>query len=262
MEIIAFGCAVAIGLIMGLTGAGGAILSVPVMVYLMGIDPLTATAYSLFIIGATSVVGTAINLKKGMVDGRTALRFAVPSLVGVWLSRNVLLPAIPDVINIGFSVLKGPMIMVFFSVMMIWAAYSLLANSTPATPKSTSRVVLIVQLFVAGIMVGLVGAGGGFLFVPMLVMVAAMPIKRAAATSLLIIAVNSAIGFGSEISRLVIDWRFLLTFSCLAITGIFFGIALNRYINESALKKGFGWFVLAMAAIILFNELNLISNFT
>ncbi len=256
MEIFAYCSALAIGLIMGLSGAGGAILTVPVLVYLAGVEPVAATAYSLFIVGITSLFGTLQNLRKETVMFKTGFLYALPSVAGVFLSRRVLLPMLPDTIFTigGFSLSKGALLMVIFSALMFLAALSLLRKNPPADGKARNRALLALQIFLAGMVVGLVGAGGGFLFVPMLIFIAGMEMKNAAATSLMIIALNSAVGFASSAATVRFDWMFLGIFSTVAIIGILAGIALAHRVDDRRLKRGFGWFVLAMSIVIFATE--------
>ena len=264
IEIIGYIFAVIIGLILGLMGGGGSIITVPVLVYIMGISPVTATAYSLFIVGTTSAFGTIQNLKNKLVDIKTSLMFAFPSLVGVFLSRKFIIPAIPNtIISIGtFKVEKGMFLMVLFAIIMLFAAKSMLKSRKPeneaiAKVEATSGEIVFTmfQVFLIGIVVGLIGAGGGFLFIPMLIFITKLPMKTAVATSLFIIAINSLIGFIGDIGVTIIDWRFLLLFSLFSVIGIFIGIYLTKYINDKQLKKGFGYFVLLMSAVIFVKEL-------
>ena len=257
MEILAYACALAIGLIMGLSGAGGAILTVPVLVYLTGIEPVTATAYSLFIVGMTSIFGTVQNLRKGTVMLRTGLLYAIPSVTGVLIARRLVLPALPETIftTSTFTLTKGSLLMIIFSMLMLIAALSLLRTQKQHGPiADRNKVWLALQIFLAGLVVGLVGAGGGFLFVPMLIFVARMPMKNAAATSLMIIALNSMVGFAGSGLIKDCDWPFLLIFSTIAIGGILAGIKLGHRVNDRSLKRGFGWFVLVMSLVIFTTE--------
>ena len=264
IETVGYIFAVIIGLILGLMGGGGSIITVPVLVYIMGISPVTATAYSLFIVGTTSAFGTIQNLKNKLVDIKTSLMFAVPSLIGVFLSRKFIIPAIPDpLFSIGsYDVHKGMFLMVLFAIIMLFAAKSMLQTRqkedlSVAKAEATSSEIIwsMFQVFIIGIVVGLIGAGGGFLFIPMLIFVSKVPMKAAVATSLLIIAINSLIGFIGDIGTTIIDWGFLLKFSFFSIIGIFLGIYLNKFINEKQLKKGFGFFVLIMSVVIFIKEL-------
>ena len=267
IEIIGYACAVLIGLILGLMGGGGSIITVPVLVYILALNPITATAYSLFIVGTTSAFGTIQNLKNKLVDIKTSLMFALPSLVGVYLSRKYIIPAIPEtLLTIGtFELHKGMFLMVLFAVVMLLAAKSMLQTRKEKEETTKEQLAIIptkaevafslFQVFMIGILVGLIGAGGGFLFIPMLVFITKLPMKTAVATSLFIIAINSLIGFIGDIGSTEIDWPFLLKFSSFSIIGIFLGIYLNKYINEVQLKKGFGYFVLIMSLVIFVKEL-------
>ena len=250
--------ALAIGLVLGLTGGGGSILTVPVLVYLIGIHPVTATAYSLFIVGTTSAFGTVQNYRKGFVEVKTGLKFALPSLTAIYLTRKFIVPNIPEVLfSIGkISITKNLFIMLLFAIVMLMAALSMIRNKKSEKSDVTPNPVLTVtQIFMVGVIIGLVGAGGGFLIIPALVYLAKLPMKKAVGTSIFIIAINSLIGFTGDIGNIDIDWRLLFIFSFISILGIFAGIYLNKFINEKNLKKGFGWFVLTMSIVILAKEL-------
>lgn len=254
--------AVLIGIVLGLIGGGGSILTVPVFVYLLYLNPVTATAYSLFVVGITALVGTIQNLRKGLVDIRTALVFAAPALVAVYATRRYLIPFIPEnlfTIN-DFMVTKDIGIMVFFALIMLLASISMIQGKGENSDSEKTKVVYNYPLIIlegsgVGLLTGLVGAGGGFLIIPALVLLAKLPMKEAVATSLFIIAIKSIIGFIGDVENLKIDWSFLLIFSALSIGGIFIGIWLNRFIAGEKLKKYFGWFVLLMGIYILFKEL-------
>jgi len=257
MELLGYFGALCIGLILGLTGGGGSILTVPILVYIMLINPITAAAYSLFIVGTTSAFGAVQNSRKNLVDFKNGFLFAVPSFIAVYLTRRYLVKLIPDVIiENPFFISKSDFLMVFFAVIMIFAAISMLKKKKTENieSKESSITVLIIQTFIIGIIIGLVGAGGGFLIIPSLVLFAKLPIKKAVGTSLFIIAMNSLIGFIGDVQNIAIDWIFLLTFTSISIVGIFIGIYLNKYVNEVQLKKGFAYFVLLMAVFILFKE--------
>jgi uncharacterized membrane protein YfcA len=252
--------ALLIGLVLGLTGGGGSILTVPILVYLMHLNPVTATAYSLFIVGTTSAFGTIQNFRKGVVEVKTAFLFALPSLVSVFVTRKFIVPAIPDVLlqTASFTLTKEIFLMVFFAAIMLLASFSMIrkpAENTNPDPTKPSLLPMLLQLAVVGVFIGLVGAGGGFLIIPALVFMAKLPMRKAIGTSLLIITLNSLIGFTGDIGHTPIDWPFLLRFTSIAIAGIFTGIFLSKFVDENGLKKGFGWFVLVMAVFIFAKEL-------
>lgn len=265
MEIIAlvgYAAAIIIGVSLGLIGGGGSILTVPVLVYILGIDPVLATAYSLFVVGSTSLVGSFTYMRKQLVNYKTALVFAVPSFIAVFLTRKFVVPSLPDpLFAMGeMQVTKSIGIMVFFAIIMLAASYSMIKGSGKKDSEEENEVkfnipLIAVEGVVVGLITGLVGAGGGFLIIPALVLLAKLPMKMAVGTSLLIIAAKSLIGFLGDVSNQVIDWNMLLIFTGLSIVGIFIGSSLSKKINEKALKKGFGWFVLIMGVYIIFKEL-------
>jgi uncharacterized membrane protein YfcA len=258
MELLGYFGALCIGLILGLTGGGGSILTVPILVYVMLIDPMIATAYSLFIVGTTSAFGAIQNYQKGFVDLKNGFLFAIPSFIAVYLTRRILVPLIPDtILEQPFLLTKSTFLMVFFAVIMVLAAISMLKKKKEVveTVGNIAISTLLFQTFTIGIIIGLVGAGGGFLIIPSLVLFAKLPMKKAVGTSLFIIALNSLIGFLGDVQNILIDWKFLCSFSAVSIVGIFIGIYLNKFINETQLKKGFAYFVLLMATFILVKEI-------
>lgn len=262
IEIFGYIGALLIGLILGLTGGGGSVLTVPILVYILMINPVTATAYSLFIVGTTSVFGATQNYLKGYVDIKIGFLFAIPSFTAVYLTRKLIVPIIPETIieTTNFVLSKSTFLMAFFAIIMLFAAFSMLKKKKELVVSDTKSSILslIIQNFIIGIIIGLVGAGGGFLIIPSLVLFAKMTMKKAVGTSLFIIAMNSLIGFLGDVQNLTIDWLFLIKFTSLSIIGIFIGIYLNKFINEKQLKKGFGYFVLVMACFILLKEFYLV----
>lgn len=261
LEIIGYAASIMIGLSLGLIGGGGSILTVPVLVYLLGVSPVLATAYSLFVVGTTSLVGSFSFMKRKLVDYRTALVFAVPSFLSVFLTRKYLVPAIPDLLfTLGsFEVTKSIAIMVFFALVMIAASISMIISKRKeeeATGEIKYNYPLIgVEGALVGVLTGIVGAGGGFLIIPALVILARLPMKMAVGTSLLIIAAKSLVGFLGDISNQSINWGFMLIFTALSVGGIFIGSYLSTKTNSDHLKKGFGWFVLLMGFYIILKEL-------
>ena len=262
LEILGYFGGLLIGVVLGLIGGGGSILTVPVLVYLMAINPVTATAYSLFVVGTSSLVGALRNLPKKLIDFRTAIVFAIPAFIAVYLTRRFLVPAIPEEIFslAGFTLTKGIAIMIFFAVIMIVASIYMIREKDNGRNKEVKKVtynypLIIIEGIVVGLLTGIVGAGGGFLIIPALVLLAKLPMKKAVATSLLIIAIKSLIGFIGDVQNMKIDWMFLLIFTGLSIVGIWLGVYLNNFINGKKLKKGFGWFVLLMGVYIIWSEI-------
>ena len=260
LEVLGYFGALLIGIILGITGGGGSILTVPTLVYILNYNPIIATAYSLFIVGTTSGIGTIQNFKKGLVVPKKAFQFAVPSLIGVYLTRKFIVPSIPDVVFYfgSLKLSKDTFLMILFAVVMFIAAYSMLKNNkkNELIERTTKTItVVIIQLFFVGVLIGLIGAGGGFLIIPALLNFAQLSMKKAIGTSLLIIAINSLIGFIGDVQNTIIDWTFLLIFTTISVAGIFIGLYIQKFINEKMLKKLFGVFVLIMAIFILYKEL-------
>lgn len=259
--ILGYFGALIIGVVLGLIGGGGSILTVPILVYLLFINPVTATAYSLFVVGVSSLVGAIKNIKKGLVDFKTAIVFAIPAFITVYATRKFLVPAIPDELFTigGFLVTKNIAIMLFFALVMLVASISMIKNNSKGSDEETviqyNYPLIVIEGIVVGVLTGIVGAGGGFLIIPALVLLAKLPMKKAVATSLLIIAIKSLIGFIGDVENLDIDWVFLLSFTAISVIGIFLGMYLSNFIEGKKLKKGFGWFVLLMGIYIVFKEL-------
>jgi uncharacterized membrane protein YfcA len=255
--ILGFLAATLIGISLGLIGGGGSIITVPVLVYLMDINPVTATAYSLFVVGTASLVGTAKYFQKGLVNVKTAMIFGIQAIGTVYVMRKLIVPNIPDeLFDIGgFSVTKDIAIMVFFAIAMIAASISMIrGRKDPGAtnePQEFNYPLILVFGLLVGSFTGLVGAGGGFLIIPALIVLAKLPMKQAVGTSLLIISSNSLIGFLGDVSSREIDWNFLLLFTAIAVVGIFIGSALSNKIEGAKLKPAFGWFVLIMGVFIL-----------
>ena len=262
LEILGYFGALLIGVVLGLIGVGGSILTVPVLVYLMAINPVTATAYSLFVVGSSALVGAIRNIPKKLIDFRTGVVFAIPAFISVYLTRKFLVPAIPEEIFTisGFVITKNIGIMLFFAIIMVIASISMIREKENGRNIEEEKVsynypLIIIEGLVVGLLTGIVGAGGGFLIIPALVILAKLPMKKAVATSLLIIAFKSLIGFIGDVQNMDIDWTFLLIFTGLSIGGIWLGVYLNNFINGKKLKKAFGWFVLLMGVYIILSEL-------
>lgn len=261
-DILGYIGALIVGLVLGLIGGGGSILTVPLLVYLLGYNPIIATAYSLFVVGTTSLVGTLQKHKKGLVDFKTGLAFSFPSFVAVYLSRRYLVPNIPDsLFSIeSIEITKEMSIMIFFSIIMLISSVSMIKNkkkSDDTTKNSQPYYKTFIQGIIIGTITGIIGAGGGFLYVPALVLWANIPMKKAVGTSLIIVTINSLIGFTGDMQTLVIDWFFLLSFTITSIIGILLGVYLSKFISGKKLKKSFGIFTLIMAIYIVYRETSL-----
>jgi uncharacterized membrane protein YfcA len=241
-----------VGISLGLIGGGGSILTVPILVYAMGVNPLLATSYSLFIVGTTSMAGAANNYRHGFVDVKTALLFGISSISTVFITRKIILPAIPEVLfsNQQLHLTQSMAIMILFAVLMLSASIAMIKNDATDTQLikvSATQPLQLMKLLLFGIAVGLttglLGAGGGFLLIPALVLLLKMPMKKAVGTSLLIMG------------HFNIDWYFLIVITLIAVAGIFLGGILAKRIDGIKLKKVFGWFVLMMGIYILLKEI-------
>lgn len=250
-----------IGLSLGLIGGGGSILTVPVLIYLFNVDPLQATAYSLFIVGATSAIGAFPKYKEGQVNLKTALIFGAPSIIAVYATRKWVVPAIPTQIGQWgeFVLTKNVLLMLLFALLMGAASFSMISTQKSLgvvenKSQSFNYPLILLEGAVVGLLTGLVGAGGGFLIIPALVILTGLPMKQAVGTSLLIIAAKSLIGFTGDVTEQAIDWVLLGFVTAMAIVGIMVGNQLSKKIDGNKLKKGFGWFVLVMGIYILVKE--------
>lgn len=261
MDLAGYSASVFIGIALGLIGGGGSILTVPVLVYLFSVDTVLATAYSLFVVGTTSAVGSFSYLKKGLIDPKAAIVFGIPSIVAVFFTSSYLVPSIPEQIisTESFAISKNLLFMLLFAVLMLFASFSMIrkdhtgAKGLSHTQGSGDLFMIMSGVF-TGIVTGLVGAGGGFLIIPALVNFLKIPIKRAIGTSLVIIAVNSLTGFLFSMHHVEVHWSFLLTVATIAIIGILIGSYLSTKINGTKLKPVFGWFVLLMGIYIIIKE--------
>ncbi len=259
MEIIGFILGILIGVSLGLIGSGGSILTIPVLVYLMHITPSIATAYSLFIVGISALAGSIKGAKQKLLSYRIALYFGLPSIISIFIMRKYIVPILPNIFfTIGDTVFtKDLVIMVVFAVLMISSSISMIRKNpfgtNEETQLATSKIILLG--IIIGLLTGFVGVGGGFLIIPTLIYEAKLPMKKAVATSLVIIAFNSLIGFAGSINSVVIDWVFLLSFTAFAVIGIFTGMYLSQKISSEKLKPIFGWFILLTGLYILIKEI-------
>ncbi|MFY7666887.1 sulfite exporter TauE/SafE family protein [Flavobacterium sp.] len=261
MELLGYIAAIFIGISLSVIGGGGSILTVPVLLYLFAVDAVTATAYSLFIVGVSSSVGSLAYFKNKLVDVKTAVVFGIPSIIAVFATRAYLVPAIPEqLFTLGsFVFTKSISLVLLFALLMIAASHSMITKSVLKTendeaPQKFNHPLILVEGTLVGILTGLVGAGGGFLIIPALVLLSKLPMKKAVGTSLVIIAAKSLVGFWGESSETLIDWSLLLHISAFAVLGIFIGIPISKKIDGNKLKPAFGWFVLLMGMYIIFKE--------
>lgn len=258
MEIVGYVLSVCIGIILGLLGGGGSILAIPILVYFFKVDAVTASAYSLFIVGVTSFVGAIPKYKEHLVSVRAGLLFGVPSILSIFFTRKWLIPAIPDIaLTLGeFELTKRILLLGLFAVLMIAAAVTMITRKNETdVPVEPNALLAAIEGMLIGFLTGLVGAGGGFLIIPALVLLTGLPFKTAVGTSLFVIAVNALSGFAGDLMNYNMNWPFLISITALATFGIFVGNRLTHAVEGSRLRKGFGWFVLLVGLWILFKEI-------
>ena len=258
MEIAGYIASLFIGVALGLIGGGGSILTVPVLVYLFSVIPTLAISYSLFIVGFTSLLGAYNSYRKGLVNFKTVLLFGSSSITTVFIARKFIIPNLPDVFfRLGsFEVTHSLFVMVVFAILMLVASVSMIRNRKTVTDVQAKEkpLELVIYGVLIGCVTGFLGAGGGFLLIPALVILMKLPMKEAIGTSLLIIALNSLIGFLGDLGQHPIDWKFIMIVTAIAVSGIYIGGYFNQKVNSDKLKKGFGWFVLVMGIYIIIKE--------
>jgi len=251
-----------VGITLGLIGSGGSILSLPIFVYLFGLNPIVATAYSLFTVGLTSLIGSIKNIKLRLIHVNTVIYFSTSAAFSVYITRKYIIGLIPDqIISIGdLTITKEKFLMLFFSILIFFAAIAMIRNRKDKNGSQRrelkyDKLLILIEGSVVGFITGLVGAGGGFIIIPVLVLFSKLNMKSAIATSLVIIAIKSLIGFIGDIENHDIDWSFLVKFSSISVAGIYIGQAIGMKIDGTRLKKGFGYFILIIATSILIKEI-------
>lgn len=249
------------GFSLGLVGGGGALLTVPILIYGFHLTMIQGTGYSLFVVGVTSLLGSILAIRKGLVDLPAAWAFAAPSVVGVYLSRTFILHKLPDILGrIGpYNISRDGFMMGAFGLVMVGAAFATLRTSQPSPSVNRNgipRIVLLLLGLLVGSLTGLFGAGGGFLIVPALLLGAQLPVGRAVGTSLVIIAINSWFGFLSDYHHLSDwDWPFVILFTALSTCGVLLGQGLNGKLSGPGLKIAFGWITFTLGLLIFLREL-------
>lgn len=259
MEIIGYFASILIGVSLGLIGGGGSILTVPVLVYLFGVEAGQATVYSLFIVGTTSIAGSLSYFKDRLINLKTVFVFGIPSIFSVFLTRMFIIPAIPQYLfHIGgITITKDILLLLLFAVLMIVASYNMIKSKLPEDKdqgQAMNYPIVILEGFFVGMLTGLVGAGGGFLIIPALIHFLKLPMKSAIGTSLVIISINSLSGFVFSLSTIAIDWKLIFSITAIAVIGILVGSSVSHKIDGKKLKSAFGWFVLAMGIYIIIKE--------
>lgn len=252
--------ALGVGALLALVGGGGAILTLPIFVYLFKLPAWEATTYSLFVVGCTAGIGAIKQARAKMIDYGAAFRFVLPAVVAIHLIRALIVPRIPSEFKLPFlgSLTKDLLVMSVLALAMLLSAYSMLRKA-PEIPNAAPELAASEKLaksasrgFAVGLFTGFVGAGGGFLFVPALSLIERLPLKRAVATSLFVVSINSLLGFtGDVVHGATIDWRLLLEFSGMAALGMLGGTTLTRTLAERQVRLAFGSTLVAMAVLII-----------
>ena len=257
LEIIGLFLAVLIGISLGLMGGGGSILTVPLLVYFFHVNPFLASTYSLLIVGFSSLLGAIPYIKNNEYHIPAIVQMGIPSVIVVYITKYFLVPLIPEKVFISgnLGVNSDQLLLVFFSLLLIVAAFAMIRKTEIKPHKKVSVIKLISQGILIGFLTGLVGVGGGFLIIPVLVFVCEIPMKKAVGSSLIIIVLNTIIGLVAVNDFASFDQLLLVKISVLSILGIVIGTLLSKRIEGSKLKKGFGWFILVMGLTILFKEI-------
>lgn len=257
MEWIGYVACAFIGISLGLIGAGGSILTVPVLVFLFGMPPMLTTSYSLFIVGVTSLMASLTKFKQGDVSVAPAIAFGTTSMMVVSLLRHFVVPLIPESLgNIGSVPMSYSLLsMVLFAILMMVSAAFMINSRRPGCATDNESVarwwMTIPYAILVGIVTGFLGAGGGFIVIPVMTLFLGMDIKKAVGTSLAVIAMNSLCGFANDLGRVAIDWPFLLLITAIAVLGSITGLRVASNIDSKRLKSGFGWFVLVLGVLIM-----------
>jgi hypothetical protein len=242
------GLAVFVGISLGLLGGGGSILTVPLLAYVAGLDPKQAIATSLLVVGGTSAVGAVTHARAGRVRWKVAAVFGAAAMVGAYTGGRLA------------RFVPGNILLIAFSMIMIFAAMAMLRGRKDLGDESAGRLPvakIVLQGATVGLISGLVGAGGGFLLVPALALLGGLPMPAAVGTSLVVISMQSFAGFAGHLSGESIDWKLAGMVTAAAVIGSVIGGRLTDYVEPTTLRKAFGWFVLAMAALVLAEEANI-----
>ncbi len=260
MEYLGYCAAILMGISLGLIGGGGSILTVPILVYLFSQNPLIATTGSLFVVGSTAFFGAVISAGKKLIDFKTGILFSIPSFVGVFVARHFILPSLPEIIysDYGVTLTKSLLVMGSFAILMVFSSRAMIRSSRAVAVDSQQKSTLFsigLNGFFVGITTGFVGAGGGFLIIPALVILLNLPMKTAVGTSLAIITANSLFGFVISMNAHPLDWPVLVKVAAIGAIGMFVGQVFSSKVNEKILKKGFGYFVLLIGSVVLADQL-------
>jgi len=239
--IVAYLLSLLIGVVLGMLGGGGAILTLPMLVYVAGIEPKAAIATSLFVVGSTSVVGAFTNARSRSIDWKVGLSFSGAAMIGAFAGGR-LAAVVPAAVLLGL----------FAILMLVTAVAMLRGRPNPPAPTRGLGLHRILALGVAvGALSGLVGAGGGFLIVPALTLFAGLTMRRAIGTSLLVIALQSFAGFAGHAGHVALDWGLISVVSGASVIGVLVGSLAGQNVPATTLRRGFAWLVLAMGLFVI-----------
>lgn len=261
VEILGYLGAILVGLVLGLLGGGGAAVSIPILVYAFHVPASTATGYSLLIVAFTAMLGTVQNQRKNLIRFKALAYCGIPAIISIYVMRRFLVHSIPDVFfTIGtYQLTKNSFILLLLAFFMAMVARNMIR---PASPKADDAVhttnypLILIQSILIGLFTGLVGAGGGFLLIPLLLSYEPMEFRNATATSLALVMLNSFIGFVGDIqANSNIDWLFLLSFIACSAAGVLLGITVANKTDNTKLRLVFGYVMLAIAVYIIIREL-------
>ena len=261
MEITGFVLAFFIGMLMGLIGAGGSILTSALLIYIFGISPILSVSYTMITVCIISLAGSIQYYKRGLVDLKTGLIVGIPALITVYIMRKFVMPAIPKIIfrYHHFIFTKSLLITLIFAVLMIVISYSMIYSPKQVLEKKEEPVnplVLYALGIAVAILTGFAGVGGGFIILPALVFFANMDVKKAVGTSLFIITINTTVGFLGDFSTgLSYNWNFLLKYIGITLAGMILSNQFSKKTNGSVLKKIFGLAILIIGCWIIVEEL-------
>ncbi|HRH99662.1 MAG TPA: sulfite exporter TauE/SafE family protein [Saprospiraceae bacterium] len=257
MELIAYCLAILVGASLSLFGSGGSILSVPIMVYLLGLDAQTAGTYSLFIVGTVAIIGSVKLVQSGNVEWKYLVFFGIPSLLGLILMRRILLPLIPQTFHLSseISFTKNNLILITFAVLMLFSAASMLSKKEKTSAGMQNLTAIGFFGFAIGLLTGFVGVGGGFMIIPALVFFGGVEMKAAVSTSLFIIAINSLIGFLASMGHTEMRWLLLMVFTACAMLGLILGNKVKDRLSNAELKTYFAYFILLVSVYIMLKEI-------
>lgn len=232
-----------IGVFLGMLGGGGAILTLPMLVYVAGIDPKAAIATSLFVVGSTSLVGAAINARAKTVAWKVGVAFGAAAMGGAFAGGRLA------------SFVPATVLLVVFAVMMLVTATAMLkGRAEPSTARQVRPFGLALALALGagvGLVSGLVGAGGGFLIVPALTIFGGLAMREAIGTSLFVIALQSFAGFAGHASHVALDWRLIAIVTAAALVGTVVGAFAGKKVPADILRRGFAWLVVAMGLFVI-----------